>query len=1006
VRPHSLTLQHFGPYAEHTVDLEPFHDAGLFLVHGDTGSGKSTLLDAMSWALYGRGLGDRATDEMLRNVAAPPDAPTAVTLDFSLGDRRYRVARSLEPERVSRRGTVTRARTTASLQCLAGDPRFEAVGGTRDVSREVGRLLHLPHEQFSRVIVLPQGEFRDLLLAPAERRERLLEHLFGTARYALIEEQLRAMDSSARAAFDQADGVLRALLDGVGAADLDDLDAKAAEAGRRVAESERAIAGLRGALEIALAARGVAAEVERRNAQRRAHRDALAALSAGAGDADRDRDRLARDESAARCMDALTRLRERDADLGARRAQHERARTEHQRLSEALGDPALSPSSLEAAESAIRAALGRAAALRAAQDEAERLAAVEREAAERALEADRMHAGLQAREHALAEAVRSLAGLDGAIAAHEAAIAEEPALRSRVDSLTQRQQRAAERRAREDGLRGLQRARRDALAGERDAEEAWRALAAQHARSEAATHDEHAALLAASLVAGEPCPVCGSGSHPAPRTGASGAVEAAVDADALALAAAAHAQAQRESFALQIRIEEAEAALRSDGAAEPVDEEALTREVRSGKDALAALRRRRLDLDAGRRTRTGVASTAEALRASLADDQSALAVARSRLATMEEDVALRRAFFTGMGMTAAAVADTLRGLDAEVAAQQASLRDARARREETARAGAAAEGALPMLSAEVERASAARGEAAAALAGAMSDGEFVGEQAIEAAVLGTGERQRLRASLEARARAEVAHREALETLGADEAEGPSPADDEGSLREQLEAAQRELVVAQTSLAAMEHQRRALLTAAEAKAGAEAQCQRVRRVSEVANGKGPTRVRLSRYVLLDLFDRVVASASAGLEAMSDGRFRLRRQERAQTGREFDLVVDDAYVGGLARPAASLSGGEVFLASLAMALGLGEVLQAWAGGIRVESLFVDEGFGALDEDTVERAIELLERLPQHARMVGVVSHVPELRKRIPARLEVLRGDHGSYTRCSLRHRGVDR
>ena len=90
----------------------------------------------------------------------------------------------------------------------------------------------------------------------------------------------------------------------------------------------------------------------------------------------------------------------------------------------------------------------------------------------------------------------------------------------------------------------------------------------------------------------------------------------------------------------------------------------------------------------------------------------------------------------------------------------------------------------------------------------------------------------------------------------------------------------------------------------------------------------------------------------------------------------------------------------------ALGLGEVLQAWAGGIRVESLFVDEGFGALDEDTVERAIELLERLPQHARMVGVVSHVPELRKRIPARLEVLRGDHGSFTRCSLRHRAVDR
>ena len=150
MRPHSLTLRQFGPYAQHTIDLEPFHDAGLFLVHGDTGAGKSTLLDAMSWALYGKGLGDRASDEMLRNVAAPADAPTEVSLDFSLGDRRYRVARSLEPERVSRRGTITRARTTASLQCLAGDPHFQAVGGTKDVTREIVRLLRPSRTSSSR----------------------------------------------------------------------------------------------------------------------------------------------------------------------------------------------------------------------------------------------------------------------------------------------------------------------------------------------------------------------------------------------------------------------------------------------------------------------------------------------------------------------------------------------------------------------------------------------------------------------------------------------------------------------------------------------------------------------------------------------------------------------------------------------------------------------------------------------------------------------------------------
>ena len=379
---------------------------------------------------------------------------------------------------------------------------------------------------------------------------------------------------------------------------------------------------------------------------------------------------------------------------------------------------------------------------------------------------------------------------------------------------------------------------------------------------------------------------------------------------------------------------------------------------------------------------------------------------RARVAAMEEDIAQRRQGFTGAGMSPASIAGALRALEGDLARQQDSLRSARARREEIARVAAAAEGALPTLKAEVERAAALHAEAASALAQAMRDGGIDDEAAIAPAALGPVERQRLREGLEARARAEATHREALSSLGAEEPSSPARPGAESEQRAALEALQRELGVAQSSLSAMGHQRRALLAATEARRAAEARSQQVRRVSDIANGKGPTRVRLSRYVLLDLFDRVVASASTGLEAMSDGRFRLRRQERAQTGREFDLVVDDSYVGGAARPAASLSGGEVFLASLAMALGLGEVLQAWAGGIRVESLFVDEGFGALDEDTVERAIELLERLPQHARMVGVVSHVPELRKRIPARLEVLRGDQGSFTRCSLRHRGADR
>ncbi len=1005
MRPHSLTLQHFGPYTQHTIDLEPFHDAGLFLVHGDTGAGKSTLLDAMSWALYGKGLGDRATDEMLRNVAAPPDAPTVVTLDFSLGDRRYRVSRSLEPERTSRRGTVTRGRSTASLQCLAGDPNFQAVGGIKDVSREVVRLLHLPHEQFSRVIVLPQGEFRDLLLAPAERRERLLEHLFGTSRYALIEEALRTMDVSARGDVEKADSVLRTLLESVGAMDLADLDAKSTESRLRYAETEDALAATLTAMETVIAANAVAAEVTRRNAQRSVHRAALYELAGQADFAAISAARLERDEVAARCLERLTRLREQESGLRKRREQHDLALAEHQRLSIALADPVLTPAHFEATEATLRSSMARAVALRGMLDEAERLAVLEHETAERAAEADRMTVALAAREQALTDATRTVAALDATIVAHETALAEEPVLRSRVDNLSARQQRALERRSREDALRGLQRARRDALAIERDAEEAWRELTDKQARAEASSRQELAAQLAATLVHGEACPVCGAAEHPTPREGPA-THEMTVDGAVLARVTAAHTQAQREVFALQIRIEEAEAALRSHGTAEAIDEEDLSREVKAGKDALAALRRRRLDLDTGRRSRANVAATADLLRASLGPDQTALGGVRARVAAMVEDITQRRLVFTELGMSPAAIVGALRALEDDLAHQQDSLRRARVLREDIAQAVAMAGGALPTLWAEVERAAALHVEGAAGLALAMEEGGISDEAAIAPAVLSAIERQRLAESLASRAHAEATHQEALASLGADEPVDPLEIGAEDEHRARMASMQRALGVVESSIALMNQQRHALVAAAAARGVAESRSQQVRRVSEIANGKGPSRVRLSRYVLLDLFDRVVASASTGLEAMSDGRFRLRRQERAQTGREFDLVVDDAYVGGAPRPAASLSGGEVFQASLAMALGLGEVLQAWAGGIRVESLFVDEGFGALDEDTVERAIELLERLPQHARMVGVISHVPELRKRIPARLEVLRGDHGSFTRCSLRHRAIDR
>jgi exonuclease SbcC len=154
--------------------------------------------------------------------------------------------------------------------------------------------------------------------------------------------------------------------------------------------------------------------------------------------------------------------------------------------------------------------------------------------------------------------------------------------------------------------------------------------------------------------------------------------------------------------------------------------------------------------------------------------------------------------------------------------------------------------------------------------------------------------------------------------------------------------------------------------------------------------------LQRFVLAARLEEVAEAASRRLAAMSRGRFRLRHDttvaHRAQAS-GLGLVVEDAWTGVTDRPVGALSGGESFLASLSLALGLSDVVLRRSGGLRLDALFVDEGFGALDDETLDHAVRALEELRQGGRLVGVISHVAELRRRIPARIEVRRGPGGS-------------
>ncbi len=164
---------------------------------------------------------------------------------------------------------------------------------------------------------------------------------------------------------------------------------------------------------------------------------------------------------------------------------------------------------------------------------------------------------------------------------------------------------------------------------------------------------------------------------------------------------------------------------------------------------------------------------------------------------------------------------------------------------------------------------------------------------------------------------------------------------------------------------------------------------------LASGDNPARITLERYVLATLLEEVLLAASERLRVMSDGRYLLQRRDEARRGGGLELDVFDAWTGET-RAVQTLSGGESFLAALSLALGLADVVQARSGGMRMDALFIDEGFGALDADALERALDALLRLQSQGRLIGIISHVPELRERIPARIEVIATRHGSHIR----------
>ncbi|WP_217181233.1 AAA family ATPase [Streptomyces sp. AC495_CC817] len=992
MRLHRLDIAAFGPFGgTESVDFDDLSAAGLFLLHGPTGAGKTSVLDAVCYALYGSVPGARQSGQgmNLRSDHAAPADRTEVRLELTVAGRRLEVTRQPPWERPKKRGagtTVDKAQSWLREYDAAAGAWKDLSRSHQEIGEEITQLLGMSREQFCQVVLLPQGDFARFLRADAEARGRLLGRLFDTHHFAAVEKRLADRRRETEARVREGDAALLA--------DAHRMQQAAGDA-PDLPELSPGDPGLADAV-LAWAA------VARSTARERltvAHCARAAAESARAA-ADRVLDDV---REVARLQRRFAEARERAARLAERAGAHreDRARMERARKAEAVA-PALELR--DAAEDEHRRARAEEEDARArlsgeyADAGAAGLAAAARRASEElgALEsarrAERRLAVLRTEQADLDSEERADEGVlqdaEGWLAEWETTRAE---LRARIESAQEAAARAEQLAVRrEPAERRLAAARqRDQLGRDTDAARA-EVLRLTERAGQARTHwldlkeqrlSGIAAELAAGLVEGRPCAVCGGTEHPAPARKDAGHVDR--EAEEAALAAFQRADEERAGAEQRLGLaQRALAAASAEAGDAPTERLAATAAELEREHTQA----RRLALD--------LHPAQEAL---LHAEQE-----RDRRAAARQEAAVR-----------AASRDTRRDtLEQERTALEAELAEARGDAESVAELAGRLEVWAAKLDGAAEAARAAEDtaqrlkDADARLADAAFRAGFDTPREAAAAVLDDAAHRDLQHRLDAWQSEEAAVRAVLAEVETAAAAQQPPAD-LGAAERDAEAAARRLQHAVSAWDAAERSR-VQLDGLSARATASVrrlaplreEYDRVARMAGLAAGTSADnerRMRLEAYVLAARLEQVAAAATVRLQRMSSGRYTLvHSDDRAGRGRSgLGLHVVDAWTGR-ERDTATLSGGETFFASLALALGLADVVTDEAGGVRLDTLFIDEGFGSLDDQTLDEVLDVLDALRERDRSVGIVSHVADLRRRVHAQLEVVKERTGSVVR----------
>lgn len=873
MRPERLRISAFGPYAgEEDVDFSVLENHTLFLICGPTGAGKSTILDAMCYALYGKTSGAVRSGEDLRSNYVGYDRKTYVEFDFAIGDRHYRIYRS--PTQLLERQKGDRSRPVehkgkADFYEIDEEGKEKAHITSKGVDSAVEKLLGVGLEQFRQIILLPQGDFRKLLLADSSDRQKIMEQLFQTGIYLAFEKRLQEETQKLKTEYSRGELQRTTLLETCRSESEEELE-KQAETNEKILKEK---------------------ETEFMQA-------------------DKEQQVFLRAYDEANVLHGAF-LRLETAETALKRMEEKRKEKEELR--------------------------GHIKMIRAAQSvtkewsEAVNAKKQQRTAAETL---EKAAADLPVKEKAKAEAEQALALFEK----------EKPAQKERIEMKGKLEQYRNPSRSYGTAKREAERLAGICAVKQKEAERLReQVLAAEKKAAEDKKNwlcrnrifmEGQAFVLAEKLTDGQPCPVCGSLSHPAPAA---------------------------------------------------AGEDRITE-----KDVKGAERQMHLSDDAEKKIR----HEAEAYQAKeLAAAKESADKAMTVLSELEKN--LPAAYRDSL-----ALEKEIKDMETRISSFEKSLEQAEEKRKNAETIYQALKEQKELLEKQAGEFLKVSEEKNRILKIKVAEAGFTdwfecSQYMKEVPQLEAYENDLKIYDQSVHAEEEKIKGEKEKTAGKTKPDMNDWNEKRMKLLENMKQFAAEKAEKETELKKQKETLKKLYQLKETQKEISEKYSLVAHLWEIAQGK-ETGINLERFVLGALLDAVTEKANLRLMEMSGNRYELlRKRGERSDGRKkagLDLEVFDGNTGR-ARPAATLSGGETFLASLSLALGLADVVQEYAGGVHLDAMFIDEGFGSLDSESLDLAMKTLQELKGQNRLIGLISHVGGLEERIPAKLRVTKTQTGS-------------